>query len=341
MPKKKLTSRDIAKMANVSHMTVSRVLNTPEKVHPKSREKVLNIIKRYNYKIDARGRNLASKKSNLIALIVPDISNIFYAELARSIEDKAQGKGYNITFCSLENKPERMERYVDIMINAAVDGIIFAGSRLKEPTIEKLIDECYPLVLVNRKLRGENHNYVVVDNKKGAFKVIEHLINLNYRKIAIISGPSNLSTGYERFRGFKTALKSSGITLDKNYIVRGSFTRETGYKGAQKLLTLKNRPDAIFASNDYIAMGVFDAVEELGLRVPEDIALVGFDDTVFASNKRINLTTVSQRTYEMGELGVDILVDFIENKESTYMHQIILEPKFIIRESCGNKLHKR
>jgi LacI family transcriptional regulator len=338
MKEKKLTMRDIARMARVSHMTVSRVLNNSPGVRQETRDRILDLVAKFKYRPDARARNFVSKKSNLIGLAVSDISNLFYAELARGIEDKAHEQGYNVIFCSTEHNPERMTTYVDLMTNAGVDGFIFASVRLNEPIVEKLIDERFPVVLINRKLKGEGYNYVVLNNYKGAYGVTDHLINLDYRRIAIITGTPNLSTGLDRLRGYQQALKDNQIEVNEGYIVQGPFTRTTGYEGAKHLLTMKNRPEAIFGGNDYIAMGVIDTVEELGLRIPEDVALVGFDDTEFASNPRINLTTVSQRKYEMGNLGVQILIDYIERKETDYTHRIILEPRLVIRESCGQKL---
>lgn len=341
MGKQKLTIRDIAKMARVSHMTVSRALKDDPRVREETKRRILELVNKLNYRPDARARTFVSKKSNLIGLVVSDISNPFYAELARGIEDKAHEQGYNVIFCSTDNKPERMETYVNLMMDAGVDGLIFASSRLHEPVIERLIDEHFSLVLVNRKLKGEGFNYVVLNNVQGAYEITEHLINLGYRKIAIITGTPNLSTGLDRLKGYQQALRDHGIGFSNNYVIQGPFTRETGYEGTKQLLTMQHRPEAIFGGNDYIAMGVIDAVEELGFHIPEDIALVGFDDTEFASNQRIRLTTVSQRQYEMGNLGVQILIDYIERKETDYIHKVILEPRLIIRESCGQKLRQR
>jgi LacI family transcriptional regulator len=338
MAKKTLTIRDIAKMARVSHMTVSRALNNDPRVREETRNRILRLVNKLNYRPNARARSFATKKSNLIGLVVSDISNLFYAELARGIEDKAHEEGYNVIFCSTDNKPERMEIYVNLMLDAGVDGFIFASVRLHEPVVQRLIAERFPLVLVNRKLRGEAYNYVVLNNIQGAYESTEHLINLGYRRIAIITGNSNLSTGLDRLKGYNQALRDYHIEFDENYVIQGPFTRETGYEGAKRLLTMKDKPEAIFGGNDYIAMGVIDAVEELGVHIPGDIALVGFDDTEFASNQRIKLTTVSQRKYEMGNLGVQILIDYIERKETDYIHKVILEPRLIVRESCGQKL---
>jgi LacI family transcriptional regulator len=338
MPKNSLTIRDIARMAKVSHTTVSRALNDDPRVQVQTKKRILALVNKLGFKPDARARHLALKKSNLIGLVVTDIRNPFYAELARGIEDKAHQLGYNVIFCSTDHKSERMDSYVNLMLDVGVDGFIFASSRLNEPAVEKLIEKRFPLVLVNRKLKGENYNYVVLDNFRGAYDITTHLIDLEYRKIAIIDGPSNVSTGLERLKGYQRALKDHDISIRPDYIFQDTFARATGYEGAKRLLMIADRPEAIFSGSDYIAMGVFDAIEELGLKIPEDLALVGFDDTEFASNQRIRLTTVSQREYTMGGLGVQILIDYIENKEMDFVHKVVLESKLVIRESCGCNL---
>ena len=338
MPKNSMTIRDIARMAKVSHTTVSRALNDDPRVQDKTKQRMLTLVNKLGFKPDARGRNLALKRSKLIGLVVTDIRNPFYGDLARGIEDKAHQVGYNVIFCSTDHKPERMDSYVNLMLDVGVDGFIFASSRLHEPSVERLIEKRFPLVLVNRKLKSENSSYVVLDNFKGAYDITRHLIDLGYKRIAIIDGPSNVSTGLERLKGYQRALKDHDIMVRPDYIFQDAFARATGYEGAKRLLMAVDRPEAIFSGSDYIAMGVFDAIEELGLKIPEDLALVGFDDTEFASNQRIRLTTVSQREYTMGGLGVQILIDYIENKEMDHVHKVVLDSKLVIRESCGCKL---
>jgi LacI family transcriptional regulator len=327
-------------MANVSHMTVSRVLNRDPRVKQETRRRIQKIIDKLNYRPHPNARSLASKKSHLLGLIVADIRNQFYAELSRGIEDKARKAGYSVIFCSTDNQPDSLKTYIEHLNYAGVDGFIIASSRLNEPVVENLVLKRFPLVLVNRNIKSQKANYVVLDNEKGSLLAISHLISLNYTKIAAILGPSNLSTGIDRLNGYKQALRENNIPCRDDYVIQGPFTKEVGYEGAIKLLSMDDRPEAIFGGNDYIALGVIDAIDELGLKIPEDIAVVGFDDTEFASNKRINLTTVSQRKYEMGNLGVQILIDSIERKETDYQHRVVLKPRLIIRESCGHKIRQ-
>jgi LacI family transcriptional regulator len=341
MKNKAPTIKEIAKIANVSPMTVSRAVNNSRKVREATRENILEIASRLDYRPNRIARSLVSKKSNLISLIVANISNPFFAEISRGIEDKARENGYNVIFSSTDDDPKNLESCVRIMREMGVDGFIIAAVSLKEPIVDELVDQDFPVVLVNRRVKKNNVNYVVVDNQKGAHLAVEHLINNGYKKIGIITGKSSVSTGKERFQGYRQGLLDHGLKFKEEYSSQGPFTQEHGKKAAKKMLTLKNRPEAIFAASDNIAWGVMDAAGELGLKIPEDLAIVGFDDTNFSSNSNIRLTTVSQRKYEMGERGVQTLIDLIESQQSDYINKIVLEPRLIIRESCGCKLSKK
>ena len=340
MKKKAPTIKEIARIANVSAMTVSRALNNRHSVRGATRKKILKIANRLGYMPNRIARSLVSKKSDLISLIVADISNQFFAEISRGIEDRARENGYHVIFSSTDDDPKNLESSVRMMREMGVDGFIIAAVSLEEPIVDELLDQEIPVVLINRRIKKSNVNYVVVDNYKGAYLAVEHLINIGYKKIGIISGRSSVSTGKERLQGYRKGLLDHGLKFKKEYSSQGPFTKEHGKKAAQKMLTLKNRPEAIFAASDNIALGVMNAAGELGLKIPEDLAIVGFDDTNFSSNSKIRLTTVSQRKYEMGERGVQILIDLIENQESDYINKVVLEPRLIIRESCGRNLPK-
>lgn len=334
------TIKEIAKIANVSAMTVSRALNNNPRVREETRNKILAIAKQLGYRPNRIARSLVSKRSHLISLIVADIGNQYFAELARGIEDKAREYGYNVIFGSTDNDSDNLKTYVRLMMEVGVDGFILAAVRLKEPIVDELVDQHFPVVLVNRELKQKKANSVVIDNHAGAYLVVEHLINCGYKKIAVITGAFNLSTGIERFEGYRKALGDHGIPYHEEYLSQGPFTRDHGCRAATDMLSGNNRPEAIFAASDNIALGVMDAAGKLGLRIPEDLALVGFDDTGFSSNPKINLTTVSQKKYEMGALGVQMLLDLINGQEQDFVNKIVLEPELIIRTSCGCHLPK-
>jgi LacI family transcriptional regulator len=322
-------------------MTVSRVLNNDPQVRETTRTKVNEVISEFNYQPHALARAFATKRSRILALVVSDISNPFYAELSRGIEDKAFDMGYSVIFCSSDEQARRTEACVNHMLRTGVDGFIFASVHLKEPVVERLIAEGFPVVLVNRKLKGSNFHYVVCDNFQGAYDMTRYLLDLGYEKIAIIAGPSHLSTGLDRLKGYQKALEDKGIALRQDYILQGAFTPQTGYNATKKFLALEDRPEAIFAGNDYIAQGVMEAVEEFGLSIPGDVAITGFDDTRFAAACGTKLTTVSQEMYDMGNLGVQILIDTIDRKNLDYTHNVVLKPKIIVRGTCGYKLRKK
>ncbi len=336
--KKNVTMSDVAKMSKVSQMTVSRVLKGNPNVKKETRDKVQKIINKLNYTSIPRVSHSLSKQSHLIGLIVPDIQNQFFSELARGIEDKASEAGYNVIFCSTDNKPERLETSIHQLKSIGVDGYLIASARMEEPVVNKLISEKAPLVLVNRRIREDITNYVVIDNNEGAYQLTRHLIELGYTKIAHITINLNWSTGLGRLKGYERALKDYGIEPRKEYIVHSQVTKKSSSDAAKQLLALDDPPEAIFGGSDSIALGVFNVLKEIGLKVPDDIAIVGFDNTEFAANKWIDLTTVSQKKYEMGNLAVEILINYIRREEKNYIHKVILDPELIVRRSCGCQL---
>jgi LacI family transcriptional regulator len=329
--KKKQTIRDIARLVGVSHTTVSRVLNRSPNVNPQTAAKVLAVVKAQQYRPDGLARRFARGRSNLIGLMVSDIKNPFYAELARGIEDQAKKHGYLVIICSTDDGEETLARYTETVIEVGVDGLILASVTLGDPTAERLIKEQFPMVMVNRHLKSEMGDYVVVNNRDGSRQLTNHLIKNGYRDIAIITGPDRMSTAVERLEGYLQAMRENGLTLNRKYIQHVKFSRSEGFKAAMKILSEDDRPEAIFGCNDYIALGVMDAARRLKLSVPGDLAVVGFDDTEFA--RSVRLTTVSQRQYDMGDVAVQILIESMEKKHEGLSRRIVLEPKLIIRES--------
>lgn len=333
------TIKEIAKIADMSVMTVSRALNNSPKVKEKTREKVLKIAKQLGYRPNRIARSLVSKKSNLISLMVADIKNQYFAELARVIEDSARKNGYNVIFCSTDYDPKILESSVRLMLEFGVDGFILAAVRLKEPIVEELAAQRFPVVLVDRELASQKVTSVVADNHEGAYIAVEHLIKCGYRRIGIITGTPNTSTGIGRFEGYTKALQDHGIEFDEAYVFKGPFKKDYGYQATMQMMSLKKPPQAIFAASDNIALGVMNAAEKMRLRIPEDLALVGFNDTEFSSNSRIELTTVDQKHNEMGSLSVHMLIELIDRNESGYVNKIVLKPQLIVRKSCGYHLH--
>lgn len=341
--KKNLTIKDIARKAKVSPTAVSMALNERPRLGKETRKKILRIAKELNYQPNFVARSLVMKRSHTLGLIITTIMNPFYPELAKGIEDKAMEFGYNIILCST-NYDMKLERYyINILRSKGADGIIFSSVEANDPNIKPLIEDHFPFVLVNRRIRNrlldKKIDYIVLDNFSGGYMAMEHLYKLGHRRIGIIAGSLKTSTAIERTEGAKKLLKDYGLKFDPNQLMECNFSKELAYHATKKCLSMKSPPTAIFSENDYMALGVREAILDGGLKIPEDVALVGFDDIAVAALKGVEITTVSQKKYEMGALAVKILIEKIKNSGIPMSSQTILEPELIIRKSCGYRLY--
>jgi len=338
--KKKVTIKDIAHMANVSHTTVSRALNDKSRIRNETKEKILAIVRELNYQPNFIARSLVMKRTRTLGLIITTIANPFYTELALGIESTARSLGYNIIL-SFTHSDLSIERgSIDMLRSKGVDGILFSSAHMDDPNIAMLAEEEFPIVLVNRRtyhpMVKEKVDYVGVDNILGGYLAVEHLIRLGHRQIGIIGGSAESSVALERMEGGKKALQAYNLEQRNDYFWEGDFLKESGYRGGKRFLEMAEPPTAIFAANDYMALGTYQAIAEGGLRIPEDIALVGFNDIEFTGMKGIELTTIGQKKFEMGALAVKTLVEKIEGGESKpSTKEILLKPELIIRKTCG------
>jgi LacI family transcriptional regulator len=343
MVNKKPTIKDIARVAGVSPTAVSMALNDRPRISPETRKRILRIAKELNYQPNFVARSLVMKRSHTLGVIITTILNPFYPELAKGIEDKALELGYNIILCSTNYDLKLEKYYINILRSKGVDGIIFSSVEMDDPNIKSLIEDRFPFILVNRRIHNRlldrKVDYIVLDNVSGGYMAMEHLCKLGHRRIGIIAGGLNTSTAVERTEGAKKLMKDYSLTFDSNLMMECRFSKETAYQVTKKFLTMENPPTAIFAENDYMALGSREAILDTGLRIPEDMALVGFDDIVPAALKGVEITTVSQKKYEMGSLATKTLIDKIKNGTSSIVHQTILEPELIIRNSCGYRLY--
>jgi LacI family transcriptional regulator len=337
---KKITIKDIARMANVSHTTVSRALNNKSRIKNETKEKILTIARELNYQPNFIARSLVMKRTKTLGFVITNIANPFYTELAQGIESTAIGLGYNIIFCSTHSDLSTEKHYIDMLRSKGVDGIIFSSAHMGDPNILVLAEEAFPIVLVNRRtyhpIVREKVDYVGIDNILGGFLAVEHLIRLGHQRIGVIGGSSESSVGFERLEGGKKALATYGLKVIGDYFLEGDFLKGSGHRGGKEFLKMAEPPTAIFATNDYMALGTYQAIIEEGQRVPEDIALIGFNDIEFTATKGVELTTIGQKKYEMGALAVNILVEKIEGIESKpSTKEIFLKPELIIRKTCG------
>lgn len=336
---KKVTIKDIARLANVSHTTVSRALNNKPRIRKETKENILSIIRALNYQPNFIARSLVMKRTKTLGLVITTITNPFYNELAQGIESTARGLGYNIILCSTQSDLSMEKEYIDMLRSKGVDGIIFTSAHMDDPNIIGLAEEGFPIILVNRKtyhpVVREKVDYVGVDNHLGGFLAVEHLVKLGHKKIGVIGGSSESSVGFERLEGGKKAMDAYGLKAMNEYFLEGDFLKGSGYQGGKKFLKMTEPPTAIFAANDYMALGAYQAIAEEGLRIPEEMALIGFNDIEFTAMKGIELTTIGQKKYEMGALAVRGLVEKVEGRKVGPPGEIILEPELIIRKSCG------
>lgn len=335
--KKKITISDIAKECGVSKSTVSRVLNNSPNVDEETKKRVLEVIQKYGYIPNSFARGLVGKRVNSIGVIVSDITNPYYSLLVKGIEDICRTYNYSLLLCNTDGRITEEIKHVKLLIQKNVDGIIFASSKLDGQAIELAKNYGYRnhIVLVGRLPKEyENFNFVIVDNLLGAYMGVNYLISLGHRKIAFLSGTWNTWPNMKRFEGYKKAMEENGLSIEKKYILNGDFTLETGYYMGLKILSMRNRPTAIFCANDMSAIGVLEACWESGVDVPDDISVIGFDDIGMSSFRSIQLTTISQSIYEQGALAGKVLLEKIQSDEEN-LTQIVLPPKLVVRKTCG------
>jgi len=331
------TIGDVARRAGVSRATVSRVLNEYPHVRPQVRTDVQRAIRALRYRPDQVARSLARRETKTLGLVVADITNPFYAETARAIVETARGHGYHVILCNTDNLHRLQEEYVEVLRQRRVDGIIFGSVFLDDPVVEALVEAGYPCVMYNRRLRSGRGNYIVLDNASASHDLTRHLLDLGHRHIGFITGLRDLSTASERLRGYRAALRAAGLPADPRLMRPGAFKAEMAQRAAQELLKLPRRPTAIMAGNDLMALGVMQAAGDLGLRVPEDLAVVGFDDIEIAAHRQIQLTTMAQQKAEMGRMAVVWMLEIIRDPRRYRREplQQILTPTLVVRRTCG------
>lgn len=330
----KITIKDIARMAEVSTATVSKVLNgKDEKISQPTRDRIFKLVEEYNYVPNRIASSLVTKKTKTLGLIIPNIANPFFPEIARGAEDLANEKGYNLILCNTDDRLEKEEIYINMLEEKMVDGIIFTASSQRSDRLERLGKARVPVITVDREVEGlGTQGKIVVDNIQGAYEAGLYLADVGYKKIVHITGPLTSKPARDRLKGLKEGLKYKGITFEDNRVYSNEFRSEWGYAAVNSIIEADIEFDAIFCGNDLIAIGAIKALKENKMRVPEDVGVIGFDDIYMARMLDPELTTVSQPNYEMGYKSAEMLIHMIENnlKEAK---TIVLETKLIIRKS--------
>ncbi len=332
-----LTLVDIAKQAGVSRSTVSRVVNNDPNVSDAVRSKVQEVITSTDYHPHAAARSLASHRSWMIGLVLPrTVSNFFtdpyFPRLTQGVAQACNLHNYTLGLFLLDTKEDEKRILPRISHKGLLDGILLQTAQLDDKLIDRLIHSDFPVVIAGRPFNSNGISYIDVDNVDAAHNAVMHLIKLGYKRIGTITGFLNGTVGIDRKQGYINAITEQGWDVEDRLIVEGSFSEMSGYTAMKKLLPA--RPEAVFAASDTMAVGAIRATREAGLRVPDDIAFVGFDDLPIASLSDIKLTTVRQPIIQFGAKAVDTLIDLIENgiKPS---RRIIMDTELVIRESCG------
>ena len=337
-----VTIKEVAEKAGVSITTVSHVVNETRYVSDELTEKVFEAMRDLNYRPNIVARSLRSGQTKTIGLILPDISNPFFADFSRKIEDKGFTFGYNVILCNADEDDEKQQRYIDVLLSKQVDGLIFFSTSGMEQIHHFLQRYDIPVVVTDREPEGFNSDIVLIDNRLGGYQAAEYLLSLGHRRIGCISGPSLIRPSAQRVNGFRAALQEAGVDVDEELIRMGTFRFESGEAEMKYLMNLPDPPTAVFTCNDVMALGAMKAIQSAGLQVPEDFSVVGFDNSPLSKMVYPQLTTIAQPIKEMADLTVELLVEKIHlkenqkrNKQLTPEYQrIVLDTNIVVRESC-------
>lgn len=333
--KEKATIKDVAAKAGVSISTVSKVISGNYPVSEKTRKKVLKVIKELNYQPNLTARSLVLKKTHTIGVVLPDIHGEFFSEIIKGIDKKAREFGYHVLLTSSHSDLKELDEVLISLLNGRVDGLIIMNPTLKSVYVESRLLRKVPLVLLNCCGEIQNADVILIDNYAGAYNLTKHLIKHGHKKIAVITGPSDNLDSIERLRGYKDALRESGIEPSPELEFQGDFTESSGYEIMKTILSLPDKPTAVFALNDDMAIGAIQYSKKAGIRIPSDIAIAGFDDIPMASYIHPSLTSVHVPIDRAGILAAEKLFERIEKGSQAKFTKVVLETTLVVRESCG------
>lgn len=332
------TIKDVAQQAGVSPVTVSRVINQAGNVSDATRAKVEQAIEELGYVPSVMARSLRSKRRHTLALIVSDITNPFWTTVARGVEDAAQSRDYSIFLYNTDESPLKQQRCLDVVVAQRVDGVIIAPYDSDASNLAPLRRREIPTVIIDRRVDGWDVDTVCGDSLSGARALVQHLIELGHERIAMLSGPATTSTAADRVAGYRQALTEAGIPVDARLIKWGEYRIASGEALTHHLLDEGLAPTAIFAANNAIAIGIVQALAQRSLRIPDDVALVCFDDLPNAAKLFPFLTVVAQPAYEMGVDAAHMLLDRLGSEAEAPPRHIVRPTRLIVRYSCGSKL---
>jgi LacI family transcriptional regulator len=330
----RVTMADVAREAGVSKMTVSRVVNKKGEISPATREHVLEVIARLGYRPSAIARGLATSRTGTLGLVVPDIANPFFSEIARGVEDQAYAAGYNVFLCSTNEDPRREKEVLDSLEEKLVDGLILCSSRLAQDDLSAAVDEFPAVVLVNRSVVEGDAGVVRVDSELGGRIAAEFLLAAGHRAVGFLTGPATSFDGRLRVSGYRRALEDAGITPPSEWEYGCPSNVQGGLEAAREFLLTHPELTALICYNDLVAVGALQACTQLGRRVPEDLAIVGFDDIPTAALVTPSLTTCRSAQFEIGFQAMRLLLDRIHGCAEG-CEEILVRPELVVRASAS------
>jgi LacI family transcriptional regulator len=330
------TIKDIARVAGVSVTTVSRALNGYSDVNEKTRQKIADVARELNYSPNTLARGLVMQKSKTIGLLVSGISresvkDNFTFEVLCGVNERASTLGYDLILFNTNTMMQREKTYTQLCRERRVDGAIIQGIKKEDPYLKEVVESDIPCVLVDIPVHSNSVGYVTTDNALGAKKAVEHLASLGHKHIGMINGHEDAFVSQERLNGYREALKECGLSFRSEWVVSGNFEEKKAEKAVRELINRHKEVTAIFCASDLMALGALKACKELGLHVPKEMSIVGYDNIVLASYSSPNLTTVGQEVYQIGYEAADLLIEMLEGKETNMKRY--LDTKLIIRES--------
>ena len=329
----RVTISDVASEAGVSMMTVSRVINNKGEISDSTRQHVLEVIERLGYRPSGIARGLATKRTGTLGLVVPDIANPFFSDLALGAEDKAYAEGYNIFLCNTKEDPQREAATLESLAEKRVDGLIVCSSRLADDVLCTALEDHPVAVLVNRRLPDCDAGLVYIDDLAGGRLVTEHLLQSGHRAVGFLAGPPTSYSGRQRGDGYRAALDAAGLSYNTAWVRHSSSDVGGGRDVGLALLTDHPELTALFCYNDLVAVGLLQACAELGRRVPDDVAIAGFDDIFLAALVTPPLTTCRAFCYDLGAQVMELLLDRIDGCTND-SNEIVIQPELVVRASA-------
>jgi LacI family transcriptional regulator len=329
------TIRDVAAAAGVSPATVSRVLNLKEDVNADLRRRVLAAVTDLGYRRNGPARSLRTRAAMVLGIIISDITNPFFTALVRGAEDRAQLAGYSVVLANADEDLAKEGRYLEVAAAEQLAGVLLSPASSRLTNIDVLTERGIPVVTIDRRLSSASVDSVTVNNRQAALEAAEHLIQQGCRRVGFVAGPVQTTTGASRLAGYRAALRAAGRALDPALTAYADFRTEGGYVATRQLLQLKKPPDGLLIANNLMTVGGMQAIAEAGLDVPQDIAVVGFDDANWATALRPPLTVVTQPTYEIGRIAAELLLHRIDG-EKCAPRRVVLRAQLVPR---GSSLH--